>query len=140
MHWVKLLNYWVILFFACKLLKIFELRKYFCSNLFQNTTKICKYLFQHTIKNCKYLFQNTSGIAVKCRILLLLEKIPRKEHLLHGRYSPLSSKMRNFCNYFLILPYSIFSRLQNYYIFPTPANILLTFSACISQKLSKIQI
>ena len=46
---------------------------------------------------------------------------------LHGRYSPQSSKMRKFCDYFLILPYFLYfiiliSCLQNYYISSDPPN------------------
>lgn len=51
---------------------------------------------------------------------------------LHGRYSPLSSKTRKFCEYFLIFPYFLYffrliSRLQNYYIFSTSPNHMMIF-------------
>ena len=67
-------------------IKIFELRKYFCSNLFQNTSKI----------------------SASCRILLLLEKIPLTEHLLaRADTLPYQAKRGNFAiiSSFYLIPY-----------------------------------
>ena len=87
-------------------------------------------------KYANICFKTQGKFSVACRILLLLEKTPLKEHLLaRADTLPYQAKRGNFAiiSSFYLIFYTLFARFypQNYYTSKGFESILILFQICI---------